>query len=284
MKDTDTSLSQIAKEHDIKLEELIKANPNIINPNKIWKGNIINLPKGTTIQTHLPPTQPIPNEAEQCFETPEDSYQTPWNREQQGMWYTPIPETNRYRPIPQGNHKPKMEVFARDVKNTYGIFQHAYTLYTFSDGTKIIHTGFPEDNNMATGNLKAVDSIYDELNKHLFRNDYQDKKQRPHIKLYEKNLFSDIELQNYLSKAREVITKIETGNNGARFDYDACLTDNCWGANSNTVQRLIHDAMGTSSEWINKIPDGVRLPGINGMLYDGLFDNFVHKYEEANKP
>ena len=35
VKDTDTSLSQIAKEHDIKLEELIKANPNIINPNKI---------------------------------------------------------------------------------------------------------------------------------------------------------------------------------------------------------------------------------------------------------
>jgi len=67
VKDTDTSLSQIAKEHDIKLEELIKANPNIINPNKIWKGNIINLPKGTRIQTHLIPTQPIPNEANKFF-------------------------------------------------------------------------------------------------------------------------------------------------------------------------------------------------------------------------
>jgi hypothetical protein len=37
-------------------------------------------------------TTPIPNDAEKCFETLEDSYQTPWNREQQDMWYTPTPK------------------------------------------------------------------------------------------------------------------------------------------------------------------------------------------------
>ena len=55
---------------------------------------------------------------------------------------------------------------------------------------------------------------------------------------------------------------IETGNNGKRFDYDICLTDQCWG-DSNTFQKLIYDRIGFTF----KIPKGIRLPGIEGRVY-----------------
>ncbi len=45
---------------------------------------------------------------------------------------------------------------------------------------------------------------------------------------------------SYITKAREAVKFIETSNNGGRFDYDLCFSDNCLGANSNTVQSAIY--------------------------------------------
>jgi len=60
---------------------------------------------------------------------------------------------------------------------------------------------------------------------------------------------------------------------GGRFDYDICVTDACWGANSNTVQNEIHRAMGSRIQ----VPKGINLPGINGQFFDGPIDNYFQK-------
>jgi hypothetical protein len=63
VKDSDSSLWQIAKDLDISFEELIKANSQLFNVDKIWPGDIINLPKGTVIPmtTQAAPTAPGEN-------------------------------------------------------------------------------------------------------------------------------------------------------------------------------------------------------------------------------
>ena len=61
-----------------------------------------------------------------------------------------------------------------------------------------------------------------------------------------------------------------------RFDYDLCFSDNCLGANSNTVQKHIYDAMGFKI----KVPEDMNLPGINGKFYNGPLDDFMLKHAQ----
>ena len=52
--DSDSSLWQIAKKLKISFEELVKANSQIFNVDKIWPGDVINLPEGTVIPPNIP--------------------------------------------------------------------------------------------------------------------------------------------------------------------------------------------------------------------------------------
>ena len=61
-----------------------------------------------------------------------------------------------------------------------------------------------------------------------------------------------------------------------RFDYDLCFSDNCLGANSNTVQSAIYKAMNIEI----KIPEGIDLPGIKGDFYNVPLDHFFRKLGE----
>jgi hypothetical protein len=58
-----------------------------------------------------------------------------------------------------------------------------------------------------------------------------------------------------------------------RFDYDLCFSDNCLGANSNTVQSAIYKTMNIEI----KIPEGIDLLGIKGDFYNGPIDDFFRK-------
>ncbi|KIE06300.1 hypothetical protein NF27_AB00010 [Candidatus Jidaibacter acanthamoeba] len=125
---------------------------------------------------------------------------------------------------------------------------------------------------MLTKNLQVIDAPYTAENSYLFGDDWK-AEDVEHCRLHTWELSNDMELKIELSKAREVIKIIETGNNGGRYDYDFCLTDKCWGSNSNTLQGAIHNAMGHKLI----IPKGFSLPGINGKFYNGLLDDLLQK-------
>ena len=168
--------------------------------------------------------------------------------------------------------KPTIEFFVRDVKYTGE--QHGYTIFTYSDGRKIIVTGFPENMNMFTGNLKGVITEYTitNLKNELFPK--KDWENNPSRKLIQKwGLDNDQELNSYLSHAKQAIDFVNTGNNGGRFDYDFCKTDKCGGSNSNTVQKLLFEKMNLKLH----IPKDISLAGIKGKFYDGPFDNYFQK-------
>ena len=174
--------------------------------------------------------------------------------------------------------KPLVEIFARHVDGTFGTLEHSYTIFTDSKGHRTIITGFPEKNSivgMLFYNLKVVDCPYTEENKRLFGDDWESKEvKRWSVDKF--NLENDAELQDHLLKARTAVKFIETGNNGGRFDYDLCITDNCSGGNSNTVQKVIWNAMGREI----KVQKGIDLPGINGKFYDGPLDDPMRKFGE----
>ena len=181
-------------------------------------------------------------------------------------------------PLPSDTKQPPtIEVFARYVKSTAGLALHSYTLYTYSDGTIIIHTGFPKDGNMVTGNLKFIEAPYTKKYRSMIGDDFKEEDGPKHWRLDRFVLNSDTELNAYLEKARNVGKFINTGNNGGPFDYDICVTEKCFGANSNTVQRVLHEAMGTA-RWINKETlKAFNLPGIHGKFYDGPSDDLIRK-------
>ena len=209
-----------------------------------------------------------------CTPMPEFGYTTMHNAEK-------IPSVNdilKDAKQPDKVYKPSIELFARHVDPT-GKFQHSYTIFTNSQGQKTIITGFPENNNakgMLFDKLKVFDIPYIEENQPLLGKDWDsnvlelDKVKRWTIQKIE--LDNDIELNNHLSKAREAVKMIETGNNGGRFDYDICFTDKCWGGNSNTVQKKLWNAMGYEI----KVPKGFSLPGIKGEFYNEPGDDLKH--------
>jgi hypothetical protein len=157
--------------------------------------------------------------------------------------------------------------------------QHGYTIFTFSDGKKIIVTGFPERNNMITGDLQVIITEYNEANTHLFPKgdwdkNHKDLNRRASILTYE--FSNDHELNDYFAKAKEAVDVVNKGNKCQRFDYDLCVSDNCWGSNSNTVQSYIYKQMAIEL----KIPKDINLPGINGKFYDGPMDNVMKRWGE----
>ncbi len=172
--------------------------------------------------------------------------------------------------------KPSIELFARDVQYTAGMAQHSFSIFTDSRGRQTIITAYPEKNIFIGTNLEVVDAPYIDENKKLFYDDWK-KEDSKHLSIYKLELNNDQELNNYLAKARATVKMIEFGNNGGRFDYDICITDKCWGGNSNTVQRAIYDSMGIKLE----IPKNLNLLGIDGKFYDGPLDDFWRKYDEA---
>ena len=105
----------------------------------------------------------------------------------------------------------------------------------------------------------------------------KDKKGNAYHKFIQEWKFdNDKELNSYLAKAKQAIDFVNTGNNGRRFDYDLCKTDECFGTNSNTVQKLIFEKMNIKLN----IPKDVSLAGIKGKFYDGLIDNALEKLGE----
>ena len=179
---------------------------------------------------------------------------------------------NKVTDVQNIQSKPTIEFFVRDVKYTGE--QHGYTIFTYSDGTQIIITGFPENMNMITGNLKGIiiDYTKDNWKNGLFpEKDWKYNLSRKLIQKWE--IPNDQELKSYLSQAKQAIDFVNTGNNGERFDYDFCKTDACSGANSNTVQKLLFEKMNLNLD----IPKDISLAGIKGKFYDGPFDNYFQK-------
>jgi hypothetical protein len=171
--------------------------------------------------------------------------------------------------------KPNIKFFARTVENTGGIYYHGYTIFTFSDGKQVIVAGFPEKSNMVKDNLKgiAVEYTKENLDKGLFlERDWKDFK---NVLLQEWEFSDDSALEDKLSKAREAVNFIEIGNNGGRFDYDICVTDHCLGANSNTVQKKIFEAMG-----LDLTPVGVSLPGIKGKFFESPLEKLHNRVQQ----
>jgi hypothetical protein len=206
------------------------------------------------------------------------------NKDSSSKTTTPIPSQRVYD-APIGSEqlidkesKPSIEIVVRDVKPTNK--KHAFTIFTDSKGQKTIISGFPENHNAVTGNLEVIDMPYSVLNEKLLGDDWayegNYKKSDKYKVITTIHLQNDQDLQNYLSKAREAVNNIETGNNGGRFDYDFCLTNKCWGANSNTVQFAIHKAMGIKIE----TPEDISLPGINGQFFNGPLDDIARKLGE----
>lgn len=182
----------------------------------------------------------------------------------------------------QLTQQPNIKLFARDIdlKLDRGKHHHAYTIFTYSSGKEVIVTGFPEGNNPLTGNLQGAVVKYTKENKEqeLFpKSDWMDNSRRVTIK--EWKFGSDAELEQALQKARKAIDFVETGNKGGRFDYDVCVSNKCWGANSNTVQKIVYKEMGLHFQ----IPKDVNLPGIEGEFYDGPLDNLPGKLAEEHQ-
>ncbi|WP_039457832.1 hypothetical protein, partial [Candidatus Jidaibacter acanthamoebae] len=176
-------------------------------------------------------------------------------------------------------NKPSIELFARRVDGTGGAYQHGFTIFTDSQGQKTIITGFPEDNGikgMLFDNLEVIDCPYTKENRHRIGKDWEAKDVK-HWSIQKQELNSDADLQFKLSRAREAVKMIETGNNGGRFDYDLCFTDKCWGGNSNTVQKEIWNAMGYEI----KVPKGFSLPGIDGKFYNEPWNDFKNIFREG---
>ena len=120
-------------------------------------------------------------------------------------------------------NKPTIELVVRDV---IAGLKHGFTIFTDSLGRKTIITGFPEKNDFigaCTTNLKTFDVAYIEENKDLLGKirpeggDYRDDEKYRIITTIELN--NDMELQHYMTKAREGLRDIETSVNGGRPDY-----------------------------------------------------------------
>lgn len=184
--------------------------------------------------------------------------------------------------------KPKIEFVVRSVFPFFDK-KHGFSIFTKTEGQKTIITGHPEEHNPFK-NLQIVDVPYIEAYKNVLGDDWaknEDGDYQPgdyeHSKKYRvimrKEFNSDQELEGYLSKARDAVKEMESGNKGGRFDYDLCITDKCSGENSNTVQRVIYDAMGIKIE----VPEDISLPGIEGKFYDGPTDNLPHKFGQKLK-
>ncbi|CAL7964042.1 Protein translocase subunit SecA (modular protein) [Gammaproteobacteria bacterium] len=178
--------------------------------------------------------------------------------------------------------KPTIELVVREVFHHTG-FMHGFTIFTDSKGQKTIIAGYPEGHN-AMLNLQIVDAPYIEANAKLLDKDWA--KRGNYGKDYRiiktEILGSDQDLQDYLSKAREAVevikqSAIKAGNNEGRFDYDLCITDRCWGSNSNTVQRAVWDGMGMKIE----VPRDIKMPGIEGKFYKGPMDDVLQKVGDA---
>ncbi|KIE04732.1 hypothetical protein NF27_GB00010 [Candidatus Jidaibacter acanthamoeba] len=129
---------------------------------------------------------------------------------------------------------------------------------------------------MLFDNLEVIDCPYTKENRHRIGKDWEAKDVK-HWSIQKQELNSDADLQFKLSRAREAVKMIETGNNGGRFDYDLCFTDKCWGGNSNTVQKEIWNAMGYEI----KVPKGFSLPGIDGKFYNEPWNDFKNIFREG---
>ncbi|RYE12185.1 MAG: hypothetical protein EOP34_11295, partial [Rickettsiales bacterium] len=131
---------------------------------------------------------------------------------------------------------------------------------------------------MFTGDMKVYDLPYIDANKDALGKDWAEKgdykKEREKYKIINLEVLeNDKELNMYLTRAREAVNKINTGNGGEKYDYDICITDKCYGGNSNTVQKLIYENMGIKM----KVPDNIDMPGINGEFYVGPTENWKEK-------
>ena len=184
-------------------------------------------------------------------------------------------------------NKPTIELVVREVIPGIG-FMHGFSIFTYSNGQKIIIAGYPENHNFMTGNIRVVEASYIEANQELFgkdwpkTGDYKENKEDYKV-IMTKELNNDQELQSYLSKAREAVKSMETGNKGGRFDYDICFTSKCWGENSNTVQRVIYEAMDIEIK-PNKGTSMPKMPGIKGKFYDSSTDNLhIKTYKKAQE-
>ncbi len=181
--------------------------------------------------------------------------------------------------------KPTIELVVRRVFPHTNIM-HGFTIFTDSTGQKTIIAGYPEKHNFLL-NLEIVDAPYVEANAKLLDKDWASegdyKNQKNEYKIIKTERPStDQDLQKYLSKAREAISAIKQkairlGNNDGMFDYDLCITDKCWGGNSNTVQRAIWDSMGMKIE----VPSDIKMPGIEGKFYIGSMDDVLQNAGDA---
>ena len=183
-----------------------------------------------------------------------------------------------------GQRKPTIELVVREVIPGTGRM-HGFSIFTYSNGQKIIFAGYPEEHNPLR-NLQIVDELYVVANKKLLGDDWVDvgyENSKKHKIIMTKTFDNDQELNGYLSRAREAVKFMETGNKGERFDYDICFTAKCWGENSNTVQRVIYDAMGIEIKPDNGAPMP-NMPGIKGRFYEGSTDSLhIKTYKKAQE-
>jgi len=284
------TLSKIAAKSGKSVDDWLAANPHIANKDKIPEGRYLNIPEGDAIW---------------YYSSDNDSKkQTGYSKGNQDGNKVHAAQKNTEGDERGGARKantlqqPTIELVVTTVvgKKTFEITdpdtgikhkyvtndkKHSFTIFTDSYGKKTIITGFPENKNMITGNLEVIDVTYSADNKKLLADDWAVNAGKYHADkkytiIQTVVLKDEQEFQSRISAARKAVNFIETGNNGGRFDYDICVSDKCWGANSNTVQYAIHKAMGNEIP----IPKDFDLPGIHGKFYEGPLDDLLRKIGE----
>ncbi|WP_165379575.1 hypothetical protein, partial [Rickettsiales endosymbiont of Peranema trichophorum] len=190
---------------------------------------------------------------------------------------TPDDRASKSSGATAGTTKPTIQLFARDVENTKGLFKHSFSIITYSDGRKEIVTGLLEERTLFGMVIKDLDIHhikYVDENRETLGLDWKEKADRnniKHILMQEFSFQNDYELGSYVDKGIKGLQALD------KQDYDICSTDRCWGGNSNTVQKYFYDAMGLKLNIPEqyRLPNALglsQLPGIDGTFYKGALE------------
>ena len=215
------TVSDIAVKYGTTVDELIAANPTLVdNPDLIYAGSAINIPEGIKIQTP---------QSDQTKRTDDGTLsQSSSFVAEENTPATPDVANTRINPdgLPmagyldnsQGintngesssngneisNNNPTIRFFARDIKNAMGLYQHGYTIFTYSDGKQFIVTSTADNGNIVTGNLGGGVFVYDRDNLKLGRFPKLDWKDEPRTLIQTWEIANDEVLTSYLLKVKK---------------------------------------------------------------------------------
>ncbi len=148
----------------------------------------------------------------------------------------------------------KIEVFARDVSNTKGLFHHLFIVHTDTKGVKTVLEGGPGRGGMLFGNMK--------ITKENKGNDFQIKS--PGIVIA---TGTDTQINNLIDKMWH---KAEEINNG-KYDYKLPGVGHIQNSNS-AVSEMIKAADLTLNFPKEIGGKCVNIPGVNSQFKDTVFD------------